>query len=54
MPTAEVDYDVDVIDAVLGSAQALIDNVGRVILGKEDQVRIVVAALLIVFSNRCS
>src|SRR6185436_8692800 len=43
---AEVDDDVDVIDAVLGSAQALIDNVGRVILGKEDQVRIVVAALL--------
>ena len=32
--------------AVLGSAQALVDNVGRVILGKSDQVRIVVAALL--------
>jgi MoxR-like ATPase len=40
---AEVDDDVGL---VLGSAQALIDNVGRVILGKADQVRMVVAALL--------
>jgi MoxR-like ATPase len=31
---------------VLACAQALIDNVGRVILGKTDQVRMVVAALL--------
>jgi MoxR-like ATPase len=39
----EVDDDVGL---VLRSAQALIDNVGRVILGKADQVRMVVAALL--------
>jgi MoxR-like ATPase len=41
--TAAVPDDTDV---VLASAQALIDNVGRVILGKTDEVRIVVAALL--------
>ena len=38
--------EVDDVGLVLGSARALIDNVGRVILGKSDQVRIVVAALL--------
>ena len=38
--------EVDDVGVVLGSAQALIDNVSRVILGKPDQVRIVVAALL--------
>jgi MoxR-like ATPase len=38
--------ETDDVGVVLESAQALIDNVGRVILGKADQVRIVVAALL--------
>jgi len=38
--------EVDDVGVVLGSARALIDNVGRVILGKSDQVRLVVAALL--------
>jgi len=38
--------ETDDVGVVLGPAQGLIDNVGRVILGKADQVRLVVASLL--------